>query len=203
MLTSTETSKVWAAFFFAQSKIGGVEKGGENAHTKSTYMRLQDLLAAIRPACAEARLAISQEMRREEIDLVATRLTHVDSGEWIETSCPVIVDASARNHMHALGSAYTYGSRYNLAGLFCVPAADDDDGNAVHESKPQAPRRTNPPTPKRVESLDPILAAIREMHSIDVLDAGKVKYAGNAVIIAEIDRRIAKLKEADANDVRF
>jgi hypothetical protein len=62
--------------------------------------------------------------------LVSTRLLH-ESGQWIESSCPVPL---TKKDGHGLGSAITYGRRYNVLALAGV-APEDDDGNAASNIK--------------------------------------------------------------------
>ena len=78
-------------------------------------------------------------VRKEEFSkdaplLLATRITHGDSGQWKEIDYPVRV--KDENDPQKLKSGHTYARRDSLELLFNVAESDDDDdGNLASEAK--------------------------------------------------------------------
>ena len=81
----------------------------------------------------------SDIVRKEEFSkdaplLLATRITHGDSGQWKEIDYPVRV--KDENDPQKLKSGHTYARRDSLELLFNVAESDDDDdGNLASEEK--------------------------------------------------------------------
>ena len=81
----------------------------------------------------------SDVVRKEEFSkdaplLLATRITHGDSGQWKEIDYPVRV--KDENDPQKLKSGHTYARRDSLELLFNVAESDDDDdGNLASEKK--------------------------------------------------------------------
>ena len=81
----------------------------------------------------------SDVVRKEEFSkdaplLLATRITHGDSGQWKEIDYPVRV--KDENDPQKLKSGHTYARRDSLELLFNVAESDDDDdGNLASEEK--------------------------------------------------------------------
>ena len=79
----------------------------------------------------------SDVVRKEEFSkdaplLLATRITHGDSGQWKEIDYPVRV--KDENDPQKLKSGHTYARRDSLELLFNVAESDDDDdGNLASE----------------------------------------------------------------------
>lgn len=131
--TSETTAKIWQALIQVQSGLAQVKKSGKNAHTRSSYATLSDILSLVRPALNKVGIVLLQYTGRTEDGKFAvfTRLVHAESSEFIETQTEIAVDQSAKNQAHALGSAITYGSRYGMASLLGIECVEDDDGNAA------------------------------------------------------------------------
>jgi hypothetical protein len=95
-----------------------------------TYAALEDILAAIAPSLRTAGLVLSQEASTVEgRTSITSRLSHVASGEWMEAG-PLAIPHSG--DPQAVGSAITYGRRYQLLGLLGL-AAEDDDGQSARD----------------------------------------------------------------------
>jgi hypothetical protein len=59
-----------------------------------------------------------------------TRLTHIESGQYVESFVPYVLQDVTNPQKH--GSAMTYAKRYGTANLFNVITSDmDDDGSAA------------------------------------------------------------------------
>jgi len=78
-----------------------------------------------------------------EHNLVTSRIYHVESGQYLESSMKLVGD----NDMQKSGSGITYARRYTLGALLSMKAEDDDGNSAVGKAttKPTAPAKA--PTP--------------------------------------------------------
>lgn len=130
--TSLETDKLFAAFALAQSEFTPVFKNGFNPHFKNSFADIGSIKASTDPALHKHGLAIVQNVGAADGGVcITTRLIH-GSGQWMETD-PAFFPA-AKQDSQGMGSATSYGRRYQLAALLSISAEDDDDGNAA--SKP-------------------------------------------------------------------
>lgn len=150
MNRSEQINELAAALALAQGQITGALKDSANPFYKSKYADLASCWDACRGPLSANGLSIVQttlrgepvtihwettdqesgELRQFHVDtvelVVVTTLLHA-SGQWIESSLPLIPrDASPQG----MGSALTYGRRYGLTSMVGV-AQVDDDGNAA------------------------------------------------------------------------
>jgi len=96
-----------------------------------TYADLGTVIDSLRPILNEFGLCFVQDTLEAEGGVkVSTRILHT-SGEWIEFG-PLYLPAA--DTAQALGSAITYGRRYQLSAAFGV-AAEDDDGASAGKRK--------------------------------------------------------------------
>ena len=132
MNTSDNIDKISPAIVAAHKGMAPVIAATDNAFLKTKYADLNAVLTAVLPSFHAEGIAIVQggEMATDGGLLVSTRLLH-ESGQWIESSCPVPL---TKKDGHGLGSAITYGRRYNVLALAGV-APEDDDGNAASNIK--------------------------------------------------------------------
>jgi hypothetical protein len=63
---------------------------------------------------------------------LTTRLTHVASGDTLETTMPLILD---KDTAQGQGSAITYAKRYAILSILGLVAETDDDGNAASKNE--------------------------------------------------------------------
>lgn len=119
-----------------QQSVGTIAKNGVNPHFGSHYATLDEVWAQIKPALAEARLAVycttsgsGEEWR------ITTHIADLDTPEEIKGDFPI----PAKGSPQQIGSAITYARRYTLCSLLQIVTADeDDDGNAGQGQKRQA-----------------------------------------------------------------
>jgi len=105
---------------------------------------------------------------------VISRLTHAESGEFVESSMPII--AKDMNDPQKWGSAITYARRYTLQSLIALPAADDDGNGASEQPK----SKQTPPAPKQKQPAPPVdgvrdsarksLWATAKKHGLDTME---------------------------------
>jgi len=177
-MTSPSKPGIHAALLKAQEGFLTIEKSSQ-AH-QNKYAPLEVVLEAVGPALRENDLVITQpltsyparrdaetgEIHPESVEL-RTILTHVPSGESIESSIPVSMDANPQR----VGSQMTYFRRYCLISLLGVQPQDEDDeaDSAARAAKADPPPAPAPePAPKTPKFLDE-LRALSEAHAKEAL----------------------------------
>lgn len=121
-----------------QSKIGPIAKSGENPHTRSRYVLLDDLLVVIRPLLAEEGFALTFDSKPADPTHIEFTCDMVHSAGHSETRRLVLpIDGtgsqggrSSMNDVQKVGSSTTYARRYLLdMHLNLARRDEDDDGN--------------------------------------------------------------------------
>lgn len=104
-----------------------ITKTGKKINFK--YASLPEILRIVRPVLSKNGIALIQEPCTDNNEVkIVTRLIH-KSGEWIEFEALKMKAASSL--AQEIGSAITYGRRYNISSVLGLGAEDDDDGNAA------------------------------------------------------------------------
>lgn len=110
-----------------------------NAHQKYKYAKLNDIYYAVKGALGNHHIDISH-FRLWIFDrlFLVTRLTHSQSGEWIQDMTPV---ENEKPGHQGHGAALTYMKKYAVLNLCAIATEEDDDG---HEEQRyiEAPRIT-------------------------------------------------------------
>lgn len=128
-------SEVMKAIAKVQAAGIPIPRNATNPHFRSKYADLGTIMEALGPALATHGLAVTHHVTREDGWInVTTRVTHVESGEFVESGCPMPLDKSSPQ---GAGSAITYGRRYGISALLALVTEDDDDGNAASKPKPK------------------------------------------------------------------
>lgn len=158
MILSNPNGEFIKAFFAARNMITGkVEKTVANNHLKTKYADLTSVFKAIAPALDDQKILAVQEATMHEGDMVEvqTILMH-ESGQSATFTSKLPL---AKRDAHGYGSAFTYGRRYALMGIFgLVPAADD--GNASRKSAKDVTKSLTSATD--IASMDVIMSAARK-----------------------------------------
>lgn len=153
VIERSETFKaLGAAMLSVQKAVGGVAKDSKNDHFKSRYASLENVVAAIRPACLNAGLLVTQAAgapTERGLIPVETLLIHTESGEWMRSVLPMPV---TKADAQGVGSAITYACRYSLMAVFNIPPVDDD-GNAAVRGNGQGATTTAWISPEQQEEL--------------------------------------------------
>lgn len=105
-----------------------VTKTADNPFFKSKYATLDAIQEHIRKPLQDNGLVVTQANKVEDGSaIVVSTIWHVESGEFMESEFPVVVNkATAQEY----GSAVSYAKRYSLSGLLNLTIQDeDDDGN--------------------------------------------------------------------------
>lgn len=118
---------LFEAIIAASSHFGDIVKDSKNDYLKSDYLSLPGLLAAVKPALLEHGIMIySQIALSDGAWAVRTTLALVNGNEELSSDFP-IPDLS---NQQRIGSAVTYGTRYNLFAMLAISPGRDDDGNS-------------------------------------------------------------------------
>lgn len=102
---------------------------------KFKYASLPEILRTVRPVLSKCGLAVTQENQVNGNEVwIVTRLFH-KSGEWLEFE-PLKMKATSALAQE-IGSAITYGRRYNISSVLGLGAESDDDGQAATQGREQ------------------------------------------------------------------
>lgn len=131
-----------AALVKARAAIGAtITKDARANYGK--YATLAAVMEAISPALAANGLALVQEAELgDNAVTMAATLVH-ESGETIEFT-PLTMPLGSQRTPQAVGSAMTYGRRYQLTALFGL-APDDDDGETASKTTQASANDTGTP----------------------------------------------------------
>jgi len=169
----TEHKSIHAALFAFQCEAPMVQKTADNPFFKSKYADLPAIWDTIRELTAKHGLLVTNTVApMADIDYITTTLTHVPTGQKIESTLPI---NPAKRDPQGYGAAMTYHRRQNLVamlGLVCE--LDDDDGNEA--SKP-APKKPEPEPVKTMtdDEFHILKTAVAESITTALLDQSKAK----------------------------
>ena len=166
-----------------QSKNIAVEKNGKNSFFKdwkwqpSSYVVLDDIMNAYKVPLSECWLFVYNFIRTDdETNYVVTRIVDSDNEDkFIENIFPIAKLWTPQ----AMGSAVSYGKRYNIWALLCIATEVDADGNNAPEIKKVEL--------KEWEVFQKIIIAIKEWKW--TIEQVKSKY----IISEEIENKILEL----------
>jgi hypothetical protein len=147
MRTSEQINELATALAKAQAEMKNAKLNKVNPHFKSRYADLAEIRDTVTPSLSKNGIAVVHGMDAAESGIhVVTRLIH-SSGQWIESRFPIAYDKP-----QTMGSAITYGRRYNLSAIANISADDDDDANAATQVPKQ---QATPPQPKAKPEMHP------------------------------------------------
>lgn len=135
MIMSEQITDLAAALVAFQAEVTNPKKTGKNPHHNSTYAPLDEVINTVKPILAKHGLMVVQSTGTEgELITVTTRLIH-KSGQWMESDVLKVPGSmKGRNEFsaQALGSAISYGRRYQLSAMLGIASEEDDDANAAN-----------------------------------------------------------------------
>jgi len=121
-----------------QEEIVNPPKNAENPFFRSKYATLSTILNLVRPLLSKNGLFLYQNTGNNEDHIyVETKLLHI-SGEKIESDKLFL--RPDKKTPQGIGSAITYGRRYQLATMLGICDQDDDDGNAAENTEKTQPK---------------------------------------------------------------
>lgn len=131
---SPAIEKLSEALAKAQAEIKEAALDKENPHFHNPYATLASVWEACRKPLSDNGLSVTQVIGTLEGKSVLRTVLMHSSGQWIESTCPLITQQAG---MQALGSAITYARRYSLAAIVGVAAGEkeEDDGNGADKGQ--------------------------------------------------------------------
>jgi ERF superfamily len=141
-----------SALVLAQGEMRPINANANNPQTRSRYATYAALDAECRPLYAKHGLGPSfntEPTGDPNMLRVVCMLGHI-SGATRRYQIDMPIDTKGARggdvmtRTHATGSAYTYGKRYLLIGMFNLSIDDDDDGNAAARRTPTINRNLQP-----------------------------------------------------------
>ncbi len=128
MISSPTTGRWAEAMSTAQAAMRPAKRNASNPNFNSRYADQYSVAKAVQKPLSANGLAIAQGEKMVEGRLVvATRITHRESGEWQETHYALILPKACSAHDYA--AAFTYAARIGLAKACGLAIDEDDDGN--------------------------------------------------------------------------
>lgn len=137
---SPDIKELAKALLSVQRKIQPASRDATNPFTRSKYATLNSVMAASREALLENGIWLCQypvPVETAGCIGLATKLTHVESGQW-QSSLAVVPLPKA--DPQGMGSALTYARRYALTAMLGM-VTEDDDGEAASGRKGNATRQ--------------------------------------------------------------
>lgn len=117
-----------------QGELGVIPRDGVNPHFRNRYTTLTKMWEAVKPVLLKWGVIVTNSLEVTDGRLMlVTRVVHVQSGEEKSSSFPISLELPPQ----AMGSAITYGRRYNLGALLQIVTDDeDDDGEEATKRTP-------------------------------------------------------------------
>ncbi|WP_081924380.1 ERF family protein [Brevibacillus borstelensis] len=134
----TELSKALVKF---NGEVSKIEKDSSNPHFKNRYASLDRIVDEIRPLLQKNGLSIMQFPSGDGDKVTITTVLLHESGEWIQSD-PLTLNPTKKDPQ-GIGSATTYGRRYQLSSFLSLNTGEDDDGNAA-SVEPVTPNVSQP-----------------------------------------------------------
>ena len=160
--------------FDAKKDFPVIKKDAWNPFFKSNYASLGNILDAIEPVLTKHELHIQNRILDNEV------ITEVLNGDNLLKSSAFRLPTAG--DPQKMGSAITYGRRYNLVCIFNLNIEEDDDGNSA-----------KPTTPKVTETISKECKAYME----------KINRAEDKTVLKAIGAELAKDTKLTANDKDF
>lgn len=137
------------------------------------YSSLPEILRTVRPILSKHGIALLQEPSAEGNEVSITTILIHKSGEWVKFQ-PLKMRAASVSAQE-IGSAVTYGRRYNISSVLGLGVEDDDDGNAATSGiTDEAPKRQESKRQKKEDAPKPEPSEANRLY---------VKAEGNDVMI--------------------
>lgn len=157
-----------AAFSAMQGELPLVAQGGYDTHKQIRYSRLEDVLAAARPAMQRHGFGIDFDIQTGKDGITVTgTLTHILGHSKSTTQWYPVDTGPGRSAIQALGSSTTYGRRYVTMSLLNIASDKDDDGRGG-DDKADEPKLSE----KQVDDIRDLL------NSVEKTEAAFLKWAG-------------------------
>ena len=185
--------KLAAKIMTAAQIIGKIEKNGVNQHFKFKYQAWDDVVPAVRDACATVGIALVPSMRliasENGHSLVSVSVTVCDA-ESDETYVVESCGEAKGNDDKGLQKAYTSAYKYLLLKLFLIPVHGDDDPDGTTPAPKSASEPKRPPSGNQA-----MTAAVNRLCDITGMDKPGLKQLLGGLSVIEVDKACAEAKE--------
>ena len=186
ILTSDKLTHLMPALLKFQGSVEGVHKDSANAHFKNRYASLEAVVEAARPHLQDNGIVFSQAPGAviDGAIEVTTRLTHAESGEWMQSTMHVPM---AKRDPQGAGSAMTYGLRYSLMAALGLPPLDDDAETAIDRNQ-QRPKPTARAVDRNAVIADTMIEAMKIARDQTDLAEWQKKQKGEIDALDEVSK---------------
>jgi hypothetical protein len=141
-----------SALVMAQAEMRPINTDASNPQTRSRYATFGALDRECRPIYTKFGLgpSFNTEPTTDPNTILVVCLLGHREGHTRRYQIPMPIDTKGARggdvmtRTHATGSAFSYGKRYLLAGMFNLAIDDDNDGNTVRRAPPQVRRDIRP-----------------------------------------------------------
>lgn len=130
-----------AALAKARAEMPDPKKNAANPHFKNKFADLGEVMDCIETPLANNGLMVTQTLADPQPGVLVTTLWHVESGEHLTSSLPLL---PVKSDPQAQGSAITYARRYALKAMFGMVDVDDDGNAASGRTQTKAPTKKEP-----------------------------------------------------------
>ena len=187
------------SFNDVQQAMTPVRKLATNAHTRSTYARLEDVAKMLDPIILEhgfSRSISTTDSPTPDHLRFVLMLRHVGGHEERHhLDAPIdnigIHGKATKTALHGMASSYTYCERHLLCKVFGVQVVSDDDGNASAGVGPGSEKISE----NQADDLETLMADVNASHArflkhfkIDAVGALPVSRLKEAVSLLEAKR---------------
>ena len=159
MAAASKPKGLFAALHAVQAEALKIPKDSRNPHFGNKYISLDKLVPQVLPLLNANGLVLTQLPTHigfdEAVPALSTRITHAESGEYIEATMPLLLD---RQNSQGVGSAITYARRYALLSALGLVADEDDDGEKASKGE-RTVEVVNKPARKKVGAKKPAAAS--------------------------------------------
>lgn len=128
------------ALLALHNDVEGIKKSAKaNPVFKSDYVKLPDMLRALKPAFQKHGFILSQptdvaNTQQGIVNVVFSSLTHAETGISDTAKLALTPEFIKSKDMQGLGGAITYARRYTLSALLGLEEIDDDGNKASGQS---------------------------------------------------------------------
>lgn len=136
---TTQHKDINHALLAAKQEFKPLQKTGRNPHFKNEYSTLDDIRDATLEALTKhGMIVVHTSIVEAEYTILVTSIVHAETSSHVQARFFVDNDAPQK-----MGSAMTYGRRYNIVNLLDLIADVDDDAESYYDrSKPAATTTT-------------------------------------------------------------
>lgn len=128
---TTQHKDINHALLAAKQEFKPLKKNGKNPHFKNEYSTLDDIRdATLEALTRHGVIVVHTSIVEAEFTILVTSVVHAESSSHAQARFFIDNDAPQK-----MGSAMTYGRRYNIVNLLDLIADVDDDAESYYDRK--------------------------------------------------------------------